>query len=63
VTGVPEKAIFRSVKVYNKNVFSQCNLPAQIEQVQDEMLYILPLVLIVVKMFLHYKTLYLQNLL
>ena len=32
--GVPEKAIhvFWSVRVYNKNVSSQCNLLAQIEQ-------------------------------
>jgi hypothetical protein len=35
VTGVPEKAIFLSVTVYNKNYPGQCNLPAQIEQVRD----------------------------
>jgi len=35
MTGVPGKTIFRSVTVYNKNLSSQCNLPAQIEQVQD----------------------------
>ena len=33
---VPEKAIFRSVTVYNKNLSSQCNLNAQIEKVQDK---------------------------
>jgi hypothetical protein len=32
VEGVPEKAIFRSATVYNKNLSSQCNLLAQIEQ-------------------------------
>ena len=37
--GVPEKAIFRSVKVYNKHLSSQCNLPAQIEEVQDKYEY------------------------
>ena len=30
------KATYWSVTVYNKNVSSQCNLPAQIEQVQDK---------------------------
>jgi hypothetical protein len=35
VTGVLEKAIFQSMTVYNKNLSSQCSLPAQIEQVQD----------------------------
>jgi hypothetical protein len=35
VEWVPEKAIFRSVTVYNTNLSSQCNLLAQIEQVQD----------------------------
>ena len=30
------KAIFQSVTVYNKNIFSQCNLTAQIESVQDK---------------------------
>jgi hypothetical protein len=35
VEGVPEKAIFRTVTVYNKNVTCQFNLLAQIEQVQD----------------------------
>ena len=35
VTGVPEKVIFRSVTVYTKNASSQCNLSAQIKQVQD----------------------------
>ena len=39
MTGVPEKAIFRSVTVYNKNLSSQYNLPAQIEQVQDKKLF------------------------
>jgi hypothetical protein len=33
---VPEKAIFRSVTVYNKNLSSQYNLNAQIEKVQDK---------------------------
>ena len=33
--GVPVKAIFRTVTVYNKNVSCQFNLLAQIEQVQD----------------------------
>jgi len=33
--GEVRRAIFWSVTVYNKNVSSQCNLPAQIEQVQD----------------------------
>ena len=36
MTEVPEKVIFRSVTVYNKNLSSQCNLPAQIESVQDK---------------------------
>jgi len=36
VEGVQVKAIFQSVTVYNKNVSSQCNLLAQIEQVQDK---------------------------
>ena len=31
-----KKAIFRSVTVYDKNLSSQCNLLAQIEQVQDK---------------------------
>ena len=35
VEGIPEKAIFRAVTVYNKNVSCQFNLLAQIEQVQD----------------------------
>ena len=30
------KAIFWSVTVYNKNLFSQCNLTPQIEPVQDK---------------------------
>jgi hypothetical protein len=30
------KAIFRSVTVYNNTLSSQCNLTAQIEQVQDK---------------------------
>ena len=34
--GVPEKPIFRSVTVYNKNLSSPYNLAAQIEQVQDK---------------------------
>jgi hypothetical protein len=33
--GVPDKAIFRSVTEYNKDFSSQCNLSAQIEQMQD----------------------------
>ena len=37
VTGVPEKSIFRSVTVYNKNVSNRCSLPAQMEQVQDKL--------------------------
>jgi hypothetical protein len=36
VKEVPEKVIFQSVTVYNKNLSSQCNLPAQIESVQDK---------------------------
>ena len=37
MTGVPEKSyIFQLVKVYNKYLSSHCNLPAQIEQVQDK---------------------------
>ena len=32
---VPEKAIFRSVIVYSKNISNQSNLPFQIEQVHD----------------------------
>ena len=41
MAGVPEKAIFRSMTVNNnkKNISTQCNLPAQIEQVQDEIWY------------------------
>ena len=35
VIGVPDKAIFRSVTEYNKDFSSQCNLSAQIEQMQD----------------------------
>ena len=34
--GNQKKLLFRSVTVYNKNLSSQCNLPAQIEQAQDE---------------------------
>ena len=34
--GVPEKAIFRSLKVYTKILSSQCNLLAQIEEVQNK---------------------------
>ena len=34
--GVPEQAIFRSLTVYNKQLFNQCKLLAQIEQVQDK---------------------------
>ena len=33
--GVPEKAIFRSVTLYNNTLPGQCYLLAQIEQVQD----------------------------
>ena len=29
--GVPEKAVFQSVTVYNKNVSSQCSLLGQIK--------------------------------
>jgi len=36
VTGIREKAIFRPVTVYNKKLSSQCNLPAQTQQVQDK---------------------------
>ena len=39
MTGVPEKTIFWSVTVYNKNLSSQCNLPPQIEQAQDKNKY------------------------
>jgi hypothetical protein len=39
VTWVPEKVIFRSVTVYNKNVSGQGKLSAQIEQVQNKMKY------------------------
>ena len=35
MTRVPEKTIFRSVTVHSKNLYSQCNLPAQTEQIQD----------------------------
>jgi hypothetical protein len=35
VTGVPDKAIFWSLTEYNKDFPSQCNLSAQIEQMQD----------------------------
>ena len=40
MTGVPEKALFQSVKVhvYNK-ILSICNLPAQIEQMQYKTRY------------------------
>ena len=30
------KAIFRSVTIYSKTLSSQCNLTAQIEQVQEK---------------------------
>jgi hypothetical protein len=33
MTGLPVKAIFSSVTVYNKHVYSECNLLTQIEQV------------------------------
>jgi hypothetical protein len=46
VTGVPEKAIFRSVPVYNKYLSSQCNLPAQVEQVQDKILNLISMFLL-----------------
>jgi len=36
VTEVPEKAIFRSVTVYNKQLSSQWCMPAQIEQMQEK---------------------------
>jgi hypothetical protein len=36
VTGAQQKDIFPSVTVYNKNLFSQYNLTAQIESVQDK---------------------------
>jgi hypothetical protein len=35
MTGVPEKAIFRSVTVYNTILSSQCNLSVQIEPLHD----------------------------
>jgi hypothetical protein len=38
VTGIPEKAIFRSETVYSK-VLSICNLPVKIEQMQDKTRY------------------------
>ena len=41
MTGVPEKAIFLSVAVHNKHLSSQCNLLAQIEQVQDKIKHVL----------------------
>ena len=34
VTGVPEQVIYQTVTVYNKDLSSQCNLPAQIEPMQ-----------------------------
>ena len=37
--GTRKSYIFRSVNLYNKNLQSQCNLLAQIEQVQDKMNY------------------------
>ena len=41
MSGVPGKAIpFRSVTVYSKNLSSQYNLPAQIEQVKDKDIYV-----------------------
>jgi len=40
VEGFTEKAIFLSVTVYSKNLPSQCNLPAQIEQMQDKTGYL-----------------------
>jgi len=33
--GYQKKLLLRSVTVYNKSLYSQCNLPAQIEQVLD----------------------------
>jgi hypothetical protein len=36
---VPEKAIFPTVTVCNKNVPSKCNLTVQIERVQDKVFY------------------------
>jgi len=35
VTGIPEKVFF--LTVYNKHLFSECNLTAEIEEVQDKM--------------------------
>ena len=37
MTGVPEKAIFQSVTVYDKNLSNQCNLLAQ---VQDKYIHV-----------------------
>jgi len=37
--GYQKKLLFRSITVHNKNVSRQCNLPAQIEQVQDKYYY------------------------
>ena len=34
-----QKWRFRWMTVYNKHISSQCNLPAQIEQVQDKYYY------------------------
>ena len=39
MTGLPVKAIFSSVTVYNKHVYSECNLLTQIEQVQDKIMF------------------------
>jgi len=35
VPGVPEKAFVWSVTVPSKKIYSQCNMPTQIEQAQD----------------------------
>ena len=34
-----DRCIFWSVTVYNKKVSNQCNMPAQIEQIQDKHVY------------------------
>jgi hypothetical protein len=36
VTVIPEQAIFQPVTEYNRNISSQCNLPTQINPVQDK---------------------------
>jgi len=41
VTVAPENAIFLSVTVYSKNVFNQCNLSAQVEEVQCMLVFVM----------------------